>query len=501
MRKRRGEMQGLKSPLFPLRANPLPLRLSSGVLALALAAAFAVWLAGEQPAQVRRAAALQGEFWYALSMDGAQVGYLSTKAWRDLRGYWRFDSLMHFSLDRNPPVSISESLAFRPLPPYRLAAAEHWSRQLGAPTQGVVVQAGDDGAVVHFHRAHPIPEAGEPAAPQGGGALAPEWSFTLGDHLAIESWLARERPAAGARRAAKRLDFEAGRLVSKVFKVVEKNALGYRLASAAPLGATEIQLDEDFAPVEFSMAGLFKLRRSTKAEALRIRTPLHLTEHSIPLDRSLPNHTALSRLQLAAGDEHNLRKVWPQARRGIGGWRLELSANPVSEAGAPALATGETLAYPTAHPAVRRLARRAVQGAPDSEAERLAALVAFVHDYVEYRPQALPSGVLETIAARSGDCTEFADLLTTLARALGWPARTVIGLAYAEREGPALAFHAWSEVALSGVWRAVDPTWNQVRVDATHIPLPGDQAALLRMLHGPQGLRFRVQAMHYFGES
>ena len=281
-------MQGLKSPLFPLRANPLPLRLSSGVLALALAAAFAVWLAGEQPAEARRAAALQGEFWYALSMDGAQVGYLSTKAWRDLRGYWRFDSLMHFSLDRNPPVSISESLAFRPLPPYRLAAAEHWSRQLGAPTQGVVVQAGDDGAVVHFHRAHPIPEAGEPAAPQGGGALAPEWSFTLGDHLAIESWLARERPAGGARRAAKRLDFEAGRLVSKVFKVVEKNALGYRLASAAPLGATEIQLGEDFAPVEFSMAGLFKLRRSTKAEALRIRTPLHLTYTAFPWTETCP---------------------------------------------------------------------------------------------------------------------------------------------------------------------------------------------------------------------
>lgn len=491
--------------MFPLERIFLPLRLSSGVLALALAAAFAQWLAVEQPEEVRRAAALQGEFWYVLSMDEAPVGYLSTQAWRDLRGHWRFESLMHFSLGGSPPVSISESLRFHSMPPHRLVAATHWSERPGAPAQGVVVRAGAAGAVVNFHREGfeegPRPALGlSDAAWQGGAVLDPEWSYGLADHLGMESWLATEQPTSGARRALKRLDFEKGRVVNKVFKVLGKNALGYRLAIAVPLGATEIQLDDGFAPVEFSMAGLFGLRRGTREEALAVRTPLHLTDYRIPLDRRLANHSAIERLQLAAAKEHDLKKVWPEARRGIGGWRLELSANPVSIGEPPEQALGETLNYPIAHASVKRLARRALAGAADNEAEQLAALVAFVHDHIDYRPNAPPSSVLETMASRSGDCTEFADLLTTLARSLGWPARTVIGLAYSEREEPALAFHAWNEVAIDGAWRAVDPTWNQIRVDATHLLLPGDHAALLRLLHGPNSLRFRVQAMHYFGE-
>ena len=499
------------------------LRLSSGALALVLAAAFVQWLAAEQPMEVRRAAALQGESWYALSMDEAPLGYLSTRAWRDLRGHWRFDSLMHFFLDRNPPVSISESLSFHPMPPYQLVSATHWGERPGASPQGVVVEVGADGAVLRFHREGaldgrrltaradgpaPAAEGGKRTASpslggsegQGGYVLIPEWSFTLGDHLALESWLEKEQPLSGARRAVKRLDFEKGRVVNKAFKVLGKNAVGYRLAIAAPLGATEIQLDDGFTPMEFSMAGLFKLRRSTKKEALGIRTPLHLTDHRIPLDRSLPNHTAIERLRLAAANEHDLRRVWPQARRSLGGWRLDLTANPISVDDDPKQALGETLNYPIAHSLIRRLARLALADAADNQAEQLAALVAFVHDYIDYRPDAAPSSVPKTIASRSGDCTEFADLLTTLARSLGWPARTVFGLAYSERDEPALAFHAWSEVALDGVWRAVDPTWNQLRVDATHIPLPGNQASLLRMLQGADSLSFQVQAAHYFGE-
>ena len=89
----------------------------------------------------------------------------------------------------------------------------------------------------------------------------------------MESWLAKEQPTSGARRALKRLDFEKGQVVNKVFKVLGKNAVGYRLAIAAPLGATEIQLDDSFAPLEFSMAGLFRLRRSTRQEALGSERP------------------------------------------------------------------------------------------------------------------------------------------------------------------------------------------------------------------------------------
>ena len=460
------------------------LRLSAGVLALALILAFAQWLDGVRPAAAKRAADLSGASWYQLKMGSAPIGYLSTRAWRDLRGAWRFQSFMLFSLDRGVPVSISESLTFDPLPPYRLLRAEHWSDRAGSPVEGVVLRWSASGGRAKFKHGDALRER------------SINWTFSLGDYLALESWLAAEGPEAGARFRVKSLDFNEARLVNKQFKILERNEVGYRFSSPAPLRATEIQLDSRFAPVAFSMSGLFALKRTTQAEAVKARPPLHLTSHRVPLDRRLPNHGEIERLVLLAQGAQGLDAVWPQARRGLDGWRLDLEANPVAAEADPAAFLGETLEFPVHHEQVARLASRGVGAARTGE-DRLAALVAFVHAYIDYRPDAPPTSVLETIARRTGDCTEYADLLTTLARAQGLPARTVVGLAYAAAEEPALAFHAWNEVALSGSWRAVDPTWNQLRADASHIPLRGDATALLRMMQGGDRLRFRVAEVRY----
>ncbi len=458
------------------------LRLSAGVLALSLMLAFAEWLAEARPAEAKRADALSGTHWYRLSMDSVPVGHLKTEAGRDLRGAWRFRSFMLFSVDGGAPVGISESLTFDPLPPHRLTRADHWSDGAGSATEGVVLQWSDDGGRAQFRRGDSVRER------------SIDWSYSLGDYLALESWLADEQPQSGARFRVRSLDFNAAKLVNKPFKVLERNAVGYRFASPAPLRATEIQLDSQYAPVAFSMSGLFSLTRTTEAEALRARPPLHLTDHRIALDRRLPNHGEIERLVLVAEDAEGLDAIWPQARRGLGGWRLELEAERVAAAD-PAAFLGETLRFPVHHQQVARLANRGV-GAAETEGGRLAALVAFVHAYIDYRPDAPPTSVLETIDRRAGDCTEHADLLTTLARSLGWPARTVVGLAYSGGKEPALAFHAWNEVALGGFWHAVDPTWNQLRADASHLPLRGDATALLRLMQGG-GLRFRVAEAHY----
>ncbi len=460
------------------------LRLSAGVLALALILAFAEWLNKARPAEAKRAEALAGTYWYQLRMGSVPIGYLSTQVGRDLHGAWRFQSFMLFSLDGGTAVSISESLAFGPLPPYPLVRAEHWSDRAGSPTEGVVLGWSADGGRAKFTRGDAVRER------------SIDWAFSLGDYLALESWLAAEGPESGARFRVRSLDFNEAKLVNKQFKVLERNEIGYRFASPAPLRATEIQLDSRYVPVAFSMSGLFALTRATQAEAVKARPPLHLTDHRISLDRHLPNHGEIERLVLTAEDTRGLDAIWPQARRGLGGWRLELKANPVAADADPAAFLGETLEFPVHHEQVARLANRGVGEAETGE-DRLAALVAFVHAYIDYRPDAPPTSVLETIARRTGDCTEYADLLTTLARALGWPARTVIGLAYSGREEPALAFHAWNEVALNGSWRAVDPTWNQLRADASHIPLRGDATALLHLMQGGDGLRFRVAEVRH----
>lgn len=70
--------------------------------------------------------------------------------------------------------------------------------------------------------------------------------------------------------------------------------------------------------------------------------------------------------------------------------------------------------------------------------------------------------VLETL---QGDCNEHTVLYVAMARALGLPARTAVGLVYVN---DAFFYHAWPEVWL-GEWVAVDPTFGQYPADASHI--------------------------------
>jgi len=70
--------------------------------------------------------------------------------------------------------------------------------------------------------------------------------------------------------------------------------------------------------------------------------------------------------------------------------------------------------------------------------------------------------VLETLR---GDCNEHTVLYVALARALGLPARTAVGLVYVNG---AFFYHAWPEVWL-GEWVAMDPTFGQYPADASHI--------------------------------
>jgi transglutaminase-like putative cysteine protease len=59
-------------------------------------------------------------------------------------------------------------------------------------------------------------------------------------------------------------------------------------------------------------------------------------------------------------------------------------------------------------------------------------------------------------------------LYAAMARAAGIPTKLVGGLMYLE--GMGFLYHSWAE-SYSGRWIAVDPTFNQVGVDATHIKL------------------------------
>lgn len=114
---------------------------------------------------------------------------------------------------------------------------------------------------------------------------------------------------------------------------------------------------------------------------------------------------------------------------------------------------------------IRRAARSAVGRwlrDPRGAAQRLTTRV---YDMLDKRITFSVPNALQVLETRQGDCNEHTVLYVAMARALGLPARTAVGLVYLN---DSFFYHAWPEVWL-GKWVAVDPTFGQYPADAAHI--------------------------------
>lgn len=116
-------------------------------------------------------------------------------------------------------------------------------------------------------------------------------------------------------------------------------------------------------------------------------------------------------------------------------------------------------------PRIRAQARQVVgrEANPARVAERL---VRWVHDALEKEIVVSVPSAVDVLATRRGDCNEHTVLYVALARAVGLPARTAAGLVYVEGR---FYYHAWPEVYLGDAWVAVDPTFGQFPADAAHL--------------------------------
>lgn len=95
-------------------------------------------------------------------------------------------------------------------------------------------------------------------------------------------------------------------------------------------------------------------------------------------------------------------------------------------------------------------------------------LADFVYNYVENK--GFDTGfesAKQTFKDRKGDCKQHSVLLAALTRSVGIPTKIVCGLAAVE---DGYYYHMWTEVYV-GQWVALDPTFNEPRVDAAHIKL------------------------------
>lgn len=130
---------------------------------------------------------------------------------------------------------------------------------------------------------------------------------------------------------------------------------------------------------------------------------------------------------------------------------------------------GDT-SLPVYDPLIQRKARELVGSESDLWKRALK-----IHDFIFKELEKVPTisvpNALEVLSTKRGDCNEHAVLYTALARAAGVPARTLVGLVYSDRfyGDPGFYYHAWVEVYTGKEWIAIDPTWNQIPADATHL--------------------------------
>jgi hypothetical protein len=119
------------------------------------------------------------------------------------------------------------------------------------------------------------------------------------------------------------------------------------------------------------------------------------------------------------------------------------------------------------HPMIRALAREII-GDTQNDWQVAQDINHWVHNNLE-KELVDTVTALDALHERRGECQSHTYLFTALARAAGIPTRVVNGLVYS-KEYTGFLYHAWPEVYV-GEWRALDPTFGQNVVDATHIKL------------------------------
>ncbi|MDG2277915.1 MAG: transglutaminase domain-containing protein [Pseudomonadales bacterium] len=446
------------------------------VLAVGIALIGSVWFwnTQNQPIHQRLAAGMSGENWFRIELEGRHVGYMYNHAKQSRNGTWTFNSTTHFLLQNNSPNTINKQLTFAAYPPYPLQKALFQSAS-GDTTEVLPAEMGYIATVRRGTQTSQIPL---------------DWSFSMADFLAFEAWLIQDQPNAEASFSVRDPDFEKLRIAQRSYRVLSKNEQGYLIETNSMLAPTVTQLDHNYRPINLTMSGVFQIKRASELEAVAIQQMQSKTSYLFSVDRRLSDHTRINALSLKT---HNATNVLPDI--------LALTRGNRSTPADPNLHIGEELKYPISARKIQKLLQQAVAQTKiesTTDARALAdQLVALVHQKIQYSENNPAMGVLKALSRGFGECTDFADLLTTLARAGRIPARTVFGLAYRDGPKPVFMYHAWNELYVDKQWIAVDPTWNQTEIDATHIPLSDQQSAAIMLAHARKPIHFEVVDANY----
>lgn len=424
-----------------------------------------------------------GTEWFGIYRRGAKFGYLRVTVARAAATppacVVTTQVVLHTVSDgRKSYRHTTDRLEFAATFPFALLRASTSQRD-GSSEQQVTLERTSEGIRVVTH-------AGADKSTKNIAAI----DYTLEDCLACYVWL-RGRPAAGASLLTQELDLEQLRCDRERRKLL---GIGTALVAGTKVTCYEVEctdLREKTTTLERYgakgnllsgyMGGAYELRAEPEAQAKTIKAAVDLYALGlVKIDRPLGDPLRITELIVeVVGSKAALLESgpWQTIARTSSGSRLcKIGKKYDQETRATADEIKEALAdtptYPAAHPRVQAVAREAI-GAARTTREKLERLVHFVHEYLQPSDQVKGTIVLAVLDKKEGDCTAYAALVTTLARAAGIPARDVAGLAY-DDDAKAFGGHAWNEVVLDGRWVPIDASRDQLEIDATHIRCSSD---------------------------
>lgn len=231
-----------------------------------------------------------------------------------------------------------------------------------------------------------------------------------------------------------------------------------------------------------TMGGLLSMKLENETEARKLDGgPVDLMSvASVVIDRDLGQFgrdiDAVT-LEVSGVDDFTVPASHRQrVRHENGKTRIELRRDYRVEKAAPlpkkqrAKYLAETPRIQCDHEAIRVRAKKVV-GREKDALEKARKLEAWVYRTLKKSYSDNADTALEILDNLAGDCTEHTLLFVSLARAVGVPAREVGGLAYLRGSKPMFGWHAWAEIHDGHQWVSIDPTWNQVYVDGTHLKM------------------------------
>lgn len=430
-----------------------------------LGATALLWLGVElAPSKAQQLArGLQGEQAYEVQQQGQTVGYLHSRTEQNDQGNWVMAQRLSINLLNAPAYGSVQSLTFAANPPHPLLDASYREERQDQYRQISLIR-GDNGYQGQIDR------------DGGTQAITPALEFNMADQLSLELQLSQQAQV-GTSYTSRYLNLQQLSVDQREHWLTAHDGQTYTLTSAENGNITSLDarlgLISFDAPFQFSFArtqlpqkDLYQL-----TNALRQQWSNRLAVAPLTEDLETPETLSTLTLTLGTTTQRSLQEQGLPQTLGNRGTSSELVEKDDY--------LGASLTLPVNHPRILPLFTKAPISTSQSTSQLAQNLIDQTRAQLLYSENRPARSVLNALETGRGECVDFADLLTTLARSQGIPSRTVYGIAYSPLPSPGFRFHAWNEIWHKQGWHALDPTWDQPLADATHIALDDQTSAAL----------------------